>query len=95
MSDFNGGSDNANLRRLDRMEDVIQSMITLVQTQSRMVQDQAAVWDRQHLQIMEEIRELISLQKEQRIDIMALFVGNKELRDSFKAYFEKNPSKTD
>ncbi len=48
------------------MEDVIQSMITLTLEQSKLN-------TLRHEQTLAEIRELIELQKEQRIDIMALF----------------------
>jgi hypothetical protein len=66
MSERHGTSENDNRRRLDQMEDLIQSMITLILEQGKL-------YDRQHAQTMEEIRELLNLQKEQRIDIMALF----------------------
>jgi hypothetical protein len=63
------------------MEDVIQSMITLTLEQGKM-------YDKQHEQTMAEIREqraeiqdLITLQKEHRIDIMALFQSQKNLRE--------------
>jgi phage/plasmid primase-like uncharacterized protein len=81
MSDRNGGtSENENRRRLDQIEDVIQSMITLTLEQGKM-------YDRQHEQTLAEIREqraeiqdLIALQKEHRIDIMALFQSQKNLK---------------
>jgi hypothetical protein len=82
MSERNITNENENRRRLDQMEDVIQSMITLTLEQGKM-------YDRQHEQMMTEIREqraeiqdLIVLQKEHRIDIMALFQGQKNLKDS-------------
>jgi hypothetical protein len=98
MSDLNGGSENENRLRLDRMNDVIQSMITLALEQGKM-------YDRQHEQVMAEIREqraeiqdLITLQKEQRIDILALFEGNKEFRaanhefrEILAAHFKRHP----
>jgi hypothetical protein len=82
MSDRNGGTnENENRKRLDHMEDVIQSMITLTLEQGKM-------YDKQHEQTMAEIREqraeiqdLITLQKEHRIDIMALFQSQKNLRE--------------
>jgi hypothetical protein len=64
------------------MEDVIQSMITLVLEQSKLS-------GKQHEEAMEELREMRELQREQRVDIMALFDGNRELRDTFKKYFER------
>ena len=66
MSERNGTNENDNRRRLDQMEDVIQSMITLTLEQGKLS-------TLRHEQTLEEIRELINLQKEQRIDIMALF----------------------
>lgn len=99
MSDLNGGTgENEDRLRLDRMNDVIQSMITLVLEQGKM-------YDRQHEQVMAEIREqrgeiqdLITLQKEHRIDIMALFEGhkefraaNKEFRDILADHFKRHP----
>jgi hypothetical protein len=74
MSERNGGTNESeNRRRLDQIEDVIQSMITLVLEQGK-------VYDRQHEHAIAEIREqraeiqdLIALQKEHPIDIMALF----------------------
>jgi hypothetical protein len=78
MSERNGTNENENRRRLDQMEDVIQNMITLTLEQGKM-------YDRQHEQTMAEIREqraeiqdLIMLQKEHRIDIMALFQAQKK-----------------
>ncbi len=80
MSERNGTSENENRRRLDQMEDVIQSRITLTLEQGKM-------YDRQHEQMLTEIRErraeiqdLIVLQKEHRIDIMALFQFQKNLK---------------
>ena len=115
MSELNGGTgENENRLRLDRMNDVIQSMITLTLEQGKM-------YDRQHQQVMaeieaqraaiaevaqqnaqfvktlreqhavftEEVRDLIILQKEQRIDIMALFAGNKQLREAWAEYLKR------
>jgi hypothetical protein len=92
MSERNGGmGENENRQRLDQMNDVIQSMITLVLEQGKM-------FDRRHEQTMAEIKEqraeiqdLITLQKEQRIDIMALFEGNKNLRTAMEEYFKRHP----
>jgi hypothetical protein len=92
MSERNGGmGENENRQRLDQMNDVIQSMITLVLEQGKM-------FDRRHEQTMAEIKEqraeiqdLITLQKEQRIDIMALFEGNKNLRAAMEEYFRRHP----
>ncbi len=73
MSERNGTSENENRRRLDQMEDIIQSMITLTLEQGKLS-------TLRHEQTLEEIRELINLQKEQRIDIMALFHSQKQFR---------------
>ena len=119
MSELNGGTgENENRLRLDRMNDVIQSMIALTLEQGKM-------YDRQHGQVMteikdkheramaemaeirahltafvktlreqhavftDEVRDLITLQKEQRVDIMALFAGNKQLRDSWAEFLKR------
>jgi len=78
MSERYGGTgENENSKRLDRMEDVIQRMIALVLEQAKMS-------DRRHEQAMAEIREqraeiqdLVALQREHRVDIMALFQAQK------------------
>jgi hypothetical protein len=112
MSELNGGTgETENRLRLDRMNDVIQSMITLTL-------DQGKMYDRQHQQVMteiqaqraetrkqfglfrktlheqhavftDEVRYLVTLQKEQRIDIMVLFAGNKELREAWAEYLKR------
>jgi hypothetical protein len=126
MSELNGGTgENENRLRLDRMNVVIQSMITLTL-------DQGKMYDRQHAQTMteikaqrheftlqhertmaemaeirahdtafvktlreqhtvftEEVRDLITLQKERRIDIMALFAANKQLREAWSEYLKR------
>ena len=85
MSERNGGTgENENRLRLDQMNDVIQSMITLTLEQSKMN-------TLRHEQIMEEIRDLFTLQKEQRVDILALFEGNKGLREAMEEYFKRHP----
>lgn len=78
MSERNGQSNNDNRHRLDQIQNLIQSMITSAQEQGKM-------YDRQHEQMMAEIREqraeiqdLIVLQKEHRIDIMALFQSQRK-----------------
>ncbi len=50
MSERSSASEDENRRRLDQMEDVIQSMITLTLEQSKM-------YDRQREQMIAEIRE--------------------------------------
>ena len=119
MSELNGGTgENENRLRLDRMNDVIQSMIALTLEQGKM-------YDRQHGQVMteikdkheramaemaeirahltafvktlreqhavftDEVRDLITLQKEQRVDIMALFAGNKQLREAWAEFLKR------
>jgi hypothetical protein len=90
MSELNGGAgENESGQRLDRMNAVIQSRITLVVEQGKM-------YDRRYEQTMTElakqhaeIQDLITLQKEYRVDIMALFEGNKNLRDSMEKYFTR------
>lgn len=78
------GSSNLGFRDHDR----IQMLIAVAQEHSRAFE--------QDLQIIREsraeIQDLIILQKEQRIDIMALFAANKDLRDQFQQYFEKHSS---
>ncbi len=82
MSETNGGRENQNSRRLDQMQDVIQSMIALALEESKLSK-------LRHTQVMEEIQELIILQKEHRIDIMALFEANKNLRETFESVFKR------
>jgi hypothetical protein len=107
MTDRNGGTnENKNRQRLDQMEDVIQSMITLVLEQGKLSdkqheqtmaeiraqraehrQEHAAFLKtlrEQHAVFSEEVQGLITLQKEHRIDIMALFEGQKNLREGKK-----------
>jgi len=43
----------------------------------------------QHAVFSEEVGDLIALQKEQRIDIMALFAGNKELREAWAEHLKR------
>ncbi len=58
--------------------------------------EQGKMNDRRHEQVMAEIHErraeiqdLLALQKEQRVDIMALFQGNKNLREAMEEYFKR------
>ena len=59
------------------MQAVIQSMVHLVHKQVKASAQQSEetlrVFRGLHAMLMEEVRELLVLQKEQRIDIMALF----------------------
>jgi hypothetical protein len=101
MSELNGGSsENENRLRLDRMNDVIQSMITLTLEQGKMseqrhketMSEMAAfvkTLREQHAVFTDEIRDLITLQKEQRIDIMVLFAGNRQLREAWAEYLKR------
>lgn len=81
----NGFPQNPN--RLDRIEASIQGLITLAHEHSKAFEATLAVIQESRA----EIQDLITLQKEQRIDIMPLFAANKERRDLFKAYFEQHP----
>jgi hypothetical protein len=126
MSELNGGTgENENRLRLDRMNDVIQSMIALTLERGKMndrehqqvmaeITAQAQEFTLQHERAMAElaeiraqqaafvktlreqhtvftyeVRDLIILQKEHRIDIMALFAGNKELREAWAEYLKR------
>lgn len=85
MSELNGGTgENENRLRLDRMNDVIQSMIALTLEQGKMN-------DRRHEQVMEEIQDLITLQREHRIDIMALFEGTEVSAKPLKSISSATP----
>jgi len=86
MAESNGSSgENQNSRRLDEMQAVIQSMIHLVHEQmkasTQQTQEVLHVVRESHLMFMEEVRELITLQKEQRIDIAALFQAQKNVKE--------------
>jgi hypothetical protein len=60
-------------QRMDRMEAFLQSMVDAFQKQHEQTME---VIHGQH----ESIRELIDLQKEHRIDIMALFSSQKDVK---------------
>ncbi len=68
-----GTGENENRRRLDQMEEVIQSMIALMLEQGKLSTPR-------HERTLEEIRELTNLQKERHIDVMALFQSQRNLR---------------
>lgn len=89
----NGSEDfhSNSMRRMDRLEGVIHSMLDLIQVK-------AEADTKRHEQVMqeisasrEEVRDLIALQREHRIDIMALFQGNDNLRKMFEDYFREHP----
>ena len=63
MSDFNGGSDNRNFERLDRMDAQIQGLIQLAHDHSRNFAEIIDVIRKSRL----EIQELIKLQKAHRL----------------------------
>ena len=112
MSERNGGTgENENRLRLDRMNDVIQSMIALTLEKGKLSDQRhkevmAEIAQKgaemralnyaflrtlreQHAVFTEEVRDLIALQKEQRIDIMALFAGNRELREAWAEHLKR------
>ena len=45
----------------------------------------------QHIVFTEEVQDLITLQKEHRIDIMALFEANKGLREAWAEHLKRGP----
>lgn len=71
-------------KRLDKMKDIIVTMIDLVHVQHKAfmeeLQQNRSDARQLHLDIMAEMRELLELQREHRIDIMALFQVGKEHR---------------
>ncbi len=77
MSDSNADQENANLQRLNRMEAVMQSMITLSHEQQKSIDELLDVIKASR----EEIHELLLLQREHRIGIMALFQAEKPNRE--------------
>ncbi len=68
-------------RRLDRINDAIQSLLDAYVEDRRLFHDTMVEMNKRHIETMEEIRELILLQREQRIDIMALFSSTRENRE--------------
>lgn len=67
-------------RRLDRINDTIVSLVSSLTQMREFMQESHKLATARHDQTMEEIRELITLQREHRIDIMALFEVNKQTR---------------
>jgi replicative DNA helicase len=71
-------------RRMDQINDFLQSMVAAMQEYHRLntIQHEQIMTEihTDHAHFMEEMRELRDLQKEQRIDIMALFQLSKETR---------------
>jgi hypothetical protein len=71
-------------RKLDRVNDTLAGLMAAVEIQRKQMSLQRELADHQfslsekrHELAMEEIRELLALQREQRIDVMALFEGYK------------------
>ncbi len=54
-------------RRLDRINDAIQSLLDAYVEDRRLFHDTMVEMNKRHIETMEEIRELILLQREQRI----------------------------
>ncbi len=78
-------------RKLDRINDTLASLTAAMEIQREQMSPQRQLADhpfslseKRHDLVMEEIRELLALQREQRIDIMALFEGNKQIRNMLK-----------
>lgn len=79
-------------RRLDRMSDVITGMIDAMQITHKAVMEELAEYrsiQRNMLEIISEsrgeIQDLLLLQREHRIDIMAPFMASKETRARLEA----------
>ena len=77
MSESNGGSESDKSRRLDRAEELIQQIIIAQAGMLNIIKESRAEIQESRA----EVHDLITLQREQRIDIMALFEANKELRE--------------
>ena len=71
-------------RRLERINDAIQSLSGAYVKDRRLVRDTMVEMHSRHIETMEGIRELLLLQREQRIDIMALFSSTRENRDGLE-----------
>ena len=67
-------------RKLDRINDTLASMVGLMHESMQSMQSYMQLTREQHQLFMEEVHSLMELQREQRVDIMALFEGNKQLR---------------
>jgi hypothetical protein len=64
-------------RRMDRMEAFLQSLLAAEEHYHALLKERHELVMKQIAATHEEIRDLIILQKEQRIDIMALFAGRR------------------
>lgn len=91
MADFNGDGENQNLQRLNRMEDVIQSMITLVHAQMEVTAAQHTATMTEIRELRGSIQELLALQREHRIDIMALFQASKDTKQRLDDELKNKP----
>ncbi len=67
-------------RKLDRINDTLASMAVMMIDFMRNIQSYVELTKQQHEMVMDEIHGLIELQKEQRIDIMALFESQRQVR---------------
>ena len=75
------GSPHSFDRKLDRINDTLASLTASLVAQRELSQHHHELAERRHELVMLEIRELLELQREQRIDIMALFQASKETRE--------------
>ena len=70
--------------RMTRMEAHLAALVDAMQTYHEKSMEEMRVmretYREQHTQFLDEVRELLALQKEHRIDIMALFQVGKEHR---------------
>ena len=70
--------------RMSRMEAHLAALVDALQTYHERTMEEMRVmretYREQHRDFLEEVRELLALQKEHRIDIMALFQVGKEHR---------------
>jgi len=88
MSDLTNGDGSAFSfdRKLDRLSDSLANLTASMQLQRELADHQFALSEKRHEFAMEELREMRELQREMRIDIMALFHGN----DKIRALLEKH-----
>jgi hypothetical protein len=68
-------------RQLDRINDTLANLTAVMAVQRELAGHHHALAEKRHELVMEEIRELLILQREHRIDIMALFLASKETRE--------------
>ncbi len=78
----NGDGDAYNFdRRMDRINDTIVSLTESMVMMRDFMLDSHKLATARHEQVMEEIRELLGLQREHRIDIMALFEVSRRTKE--------------